>query len=257
MRKSKEAEIVRFYEADAEAYDADRFLTIQGAYVDRIQKEIVLNMLGSWSNKKILDLGCGTGRFSIEIAKRGARVTAFDPSKSMLEQARRKIKNSEINLIRGDGCKLPFQDNTFDGCVCVNVINHVEDYYQLMREIGRVVQEEGFIIINFSNFFSFYLPIALYVNITKRSVQKDVYSKWFTTTEIKNCLATAGFKIHDVKGHLLFPKRAAPKFLIDLLKNLDAKFRSSQLKYLTGSLFIKGIKKRCEHLTKTNDGGDT
>jgi ubiquinone/menaquinone biosynthesis C-methylase UbiE len=162
----------------------------------------------------------------------------------MLEQARRKIKNTKINLIRGDSYKLPFIDNTFDGCVCINVINHVEDYNKLMREIGRVLRKGGFVVINFSNFFGLYLPIALYVNMTKRSVQSDVYTKWFTHFEIKNCLLVAGFEILDIKGHILFPKRYAPKLLINLLKKLDKICRNSPLKYISGSLFVKGMKKK-------------
>ena len=244
MKRSKEGKIVGFYEGDAEMYDTERFSTIQGTYTDRTQKEIVLGMANLWNDKKILDLGCGTGRFSIEIAKQGTKVTALDPSRSMLEQVERKKNNAEINSINGHGYELPFKDSTFDGCVCINVINHIEDYNKLIREISRVLRKDGFVIMNFSNFFSFYLPIAFYVNLAKRSIQGDIYTKWFTRAEIKKCLTTAGFEISDTVGYIVFPKQYAPKLLINLLKKLDNICRHSPLKYVSGSLFVKGIKRR-------------
>jgi ubiquinone/menaquinone biosynthesis C-methylase UbiE len=244
MKKSKDSEIVGFYEGDAEMYDADRFSTIQGIYTDRAQKQIVLSMVNSCNAKRILDLGCGTGRFSIEIAKQGAGVTALDPSRSMLEQMKRKKNNAEINLIHGNGYKLPFKDNIFDGVVCINVINHVTDYNILIREISRVLQKDGFVIMTISNFFSFYLPLAVYVNITKRSVQNDVYTKWTTRAEIKKSLTAAGFEIDDIVGYIVFPKRHVPKLLMNMLKKLDNMCRHSPLRYIIpGSLFVKAIKK--------------
>jgi ubiquinone/menaquinone biosynthesis C-methylase UbiE len=63
----------------------------------------------------ILDLGCGTGRHSIELAKRGYTVTGLDLSESQLERAREKAKNQEIEVkfIQGDARNLSFH-NQFD-----------------------------------------------------------------------------------------------------------------------------------------------
>jgi ubiquinone/menaquinone biosynthesis C-methylase UbiE len=65
----------------------------------------------------ILELGCGTGRVAIPLARHGSRVVGIDRSESMLARARTRVKRaklrSRIDLIRGDIRHLPFPDNTF------------------------------------------------------------------------------------------------------------------------------------------------
>ncbi len=65
----------------------------------------------------ILELGCGTGRVAMPVAKQGATVIGIDRSASMLERARRRVRRarlaSRVMLIRGDIRQLPFPDRTF------------------------------------------------------------------------------------------------------------------------------------------------
>jgi 2-polyprenyl-3-methyl-5-hydroxy-6-metoxy-1,4-benzoquinol methylase len=64
---------------------------------------------------KIIDIGCGTGRHSIELSKRGYSITGIDLSESLLEKAREKAKQSglQIDFLRHDARNLPFE-NQFD-----------------------------------------------------------------------------------------------------------------------------------------------
>ena len=65
----------------------------------------------------ILELGCGTGRVAIPVAKKGARVIGIDRSDSMLTRGRARVRRarlgSRVKLIRGDIRHLPFPDRTF------------------------------------------------------------------------------------------------------------------------------------------------
>src|SRR6185295_16499894 len=65
----------------------------------------------------ILELGCGTGRVALPLARRGARVVGIDRSASMLARANARLKRtrlrSRLRLIRGDIRHLPFPDTTF------------------------------------------------------------------------------------------------------------------------------------------------
>ena len=210
--------------------------------MDQLQKDIVLSMINSWKNKRILEVGCGTGRFTIEIANQGSIIAGLDPSIPMLKKVKEKAKDVAtvgiIDLTNGSGYELPFKDSTFDGCVCINVINHLPNYDEMFKEVYRVLKPNGFFIMNFSNMLSLVLPVALLVNLTKRSAINDVYTQWSTLSKMKKDLFNAGFKIKGIKGNTLLPAFIFPQKTIFLLEKLNVFLRDSFLKYSTVSIFI-------------------
>ena len=82
----------------AKSYDSECYVQGTVGEVDFIEKE-----LGFDKSKRILDIGCGTGRHAIELAKRGYKVTGVDLSKSQLQRAKEKASDAkvEIEFIRG------------------------------------------------------------------------------------------------------------------------------------------------------------
>ena len=237
--------IKEFYNKEAKIYEDKRFSSIAGKYSDFAHKEIVFNFNNSWSDKLILDVGCGTGRFSIEAAKKGAKVLALDFSDAMLNILKQKSTSlgleEKICPIRVDARSIPIKDAVVDGCICINFIQLVDSYKDVISEINRVLKPSGFSIINFPNLLGWYLPVGVYVNITRKSIQKDVHSKWFTLGEIKKLFSMVGLEITDVKGYLYFPANT-PRFLFEAFKRIDKISRDSLLKYLSSSLFVKAIK---------------
>lgn len=241
--KSDKDKVIYFYEEEAKIYDIERFSTTHGRYMDQLQKDIVLSMINSWKNKRILEVGCGTGRFTIEIANQGSIIVGLDPSIPMLKKVKEKAKDVAtvgiIDLTNGSGYELPFKDFTFDGCVCINVINHLPNYDKMFKEVYRVLKPNGFFIMNFSNMFSLFLPVALLVNLTKRSVINDVYTQWSTLSRMKRDLLNRGFETKEIKGDTALPAFIFPKELTLLLEKLNLFSRGSLLKYISCSIFIK------------------
>lgn len=237
--------IMSFYDKEAKIYDDKRFSSIAGKYSDFVHKEIVFNFNNSWRDKLILDVGCGTGRFSTEIAKKGAKVLALDFSNAMLNILEQKSASlgleEKIYPIRADARAIPIKEASVDGCICINFIQLVNSYKEVISEISRVLKPDGILIINFPNLLGWYFPVGMYVNITKKSIQKDVHSRWFTLEEIKKLFSMVGLKITDVRGYLYFPANT-PKFLFKLFNKIDKISRDSILKYLSSSLFVKAIK---------------
>ena len=90
-----------------EKYDNENFIQGTIGECDFIEKEIDFNKL-----LKIIDIGCGTGRHSIELTKRGYKVTGIDLSESLLKRAKEKAKaqNLQIDFQKHDARKLPFKD---------------------------------------------------------------------------------------------------------------------------------------------------
>jgi len=98
------------FEDYAQKYDQECF--VQGTVGEC---EFIEQELGHNKNLRIIDIGCGTGRHSIELAKRGYRITGIDLSGSQLKRAKEKAGqfNLEIDFRQQDARKLPF-DGEFD-----------------------------------------------------------------------------------------------------------------------------------------------
>jgi len=98
------------FENYGEKYDNESFAQGTIGECDFIEKEINFN-----KTLKIIDIGCGTGRHAIELAKRGYSMTGIDLSESLLEKAREKAKQNgvRIDFLKHDARNLPF-DKQFD-----------------------------------------------------------------------------------------------------------------------------------------------
>jgi len=240
---AEEKRVIYFYEKDAEKYEEERFISERGKYEDITQKDIVFDMINSWKNLNILEVGCGTGRFSIEISKRSGTITALDPALSMLEKIKKRanIKDGRFELVCGSGYELPFKDDSFDGCVCINVLSHLPNYGKVFREIHRVLRPNAFFIFNFPNLYSLLLPAGLLVNLRKKSLINPVYTKWYTLRRIKNDLQVAGFRIEMMKGVLLPAINPIP---LQIVKKLNEISRDSTLKYISAGIFIKAVARK-------------
>src|SRR5271157_3066592 len=94
------------FENYGKKYDNEEFTQGTLGECNFIENEIVYD-----KSKRIIDIGCGTGRHSIELTKRGYDVTGVDLSESQLERARQKAKakNLKIDFQKYDARKLPFK----------------------------------------------------------------------------------------------------------------------------------------------------
>ncbi|MCR5002735.1 MAG: bifunctional demethylmenaquinone methyltransferase/2-methoxy-6-polyprenyl-1,4-benzoquinol methylase UbiE [Bacteroidales bacterium] len=127
---------------------------------DRLNHIMSLGIDKTWRNRaikhipggKVLDIACGTGDFSIAIAKKTtATVTGFDLSAGMLKIMDEKVKaeglDGRIETLQGDCEKMPFQDNSFD-CVTIGFgIRNFEHREEALKEILRVLRPGGKLII--------------------------------------------------------------------------------------------------------------
>jgi len=103
------------------------------------------------SKRLILELGCGTGRVAIPVAKSGATVIGIDRSESMLARGRMRVRrarvSSRVKLIRGDIRHLPFPDKSFPLVMApYGILQSLLDERLLMatlKDVGRVLTRKG------------------------------------------------------------------------------------------------------------------
>lgn len=102
---------------------------------------------------KILEVGAGTGRYSIFYAKKGYDVTSLEYVKHNLEILKSKITpDMKINAREGDALDLPYEDNTFDITLVLGPLYHLyeeKDINKAIDEAVRVTKKNGIIMIAF------------------------------------------------------------------------------------------------------------
>jgi 2-polyprenyl-3-methyl-5-hydroxy-6-metoxy-1,4-benzoquinol methylase/uncharacterized protein YbaR (Trm112 family) len=107
-------------------------------------------------DKRMLDIGCNWGRWSISASRKGYRVAGIDPSLSAIMAAKRVAQqfNLAIDYICADARYLPFRDNSFDTVFSYSVIQHFSkaDASRAFTEIGRVLNPLGYCLIQMPNY---------------------------------------------------------------------------------------------------------
>jgi len=99
---------------------------------------------------RVLDLGCGTGRFALPMASRlHYRVTGADSSREMLAKARDKDTEGIVAWDYQDAQALTYHDESFDVVFMSHLLHHVDSPKRVIRECQRVLVPSGVIIVRY------------------------------------------------------------------------------------------------------------
>lgn len=96
----------------------------------------------------VLDVGVGTGRASLPLARSGKNVTGVDSSQAMLDKCRELACGTPISLALGDVTALPFADRSFDSVISLNTMTHFPHWQQILKEWIRVARPGGQILFD-------------------------------------------------------------------------------------------------------------
>lgn len=123
----------------SDVYDATRGLP---PGVSEQATDAILNIVSPTPETKFFEVGVGTGRIAIPIAKRGYSYTGIDISEKMLAELHRKLEGitHRLTAIKGDATALPFDDNSFDVGLTIHVFHLVSAWKQALAEIRRVLK---------------------------------------------------------------------------------------------------------------------
>ena len=141
---------------DSIAKDYDKLNHILSLGVDKTWRKRALKHINDCGAEgKVLDIACGTGDFSIEIAKHGRQqgitVTGLDLSEGMLEVMRRKVADAglrdRISAEQGNSEAMRFADDSFDRATIAFGIRNFENREKALKEILRVLKPGGRLVI--------------------------------------------------------------------------------------------------------------
>src|SRR4030042_3437399 len=136
-----------------EKYD-EWFTTPIGLLVRKCESELLLHLLRPKSEEFILDAGCGTGIFSLDVLSFGTHVIGVDLCLPMLSRAEQKTRGYHFQTVLADISFLPFKENAFDKVVSVTAFEFIEDAKRAMEELFRATKKGGSIVVATLNSFS-------------------------------------------------------------------------------------------------------
>lgn len=146
-------EQLRYYETHADVYDELQGLTflIHNTEEDQIRKEMV-SYLNLKPNSKVLELSCGTGRDSKNIASllnENGELYLQDLSFSMLKRCKKNLQEASvpINYSVGNASYLAFPSDYFDALFSFGGLNVFDDLKRSLKEMARVVKPNGTIVV--------------------------------------------------------------------------------------------------------------
>lgn len=202
----------------------------------------IIKEIGEVKNKKILDLGCGTGHLAVFLSSKGAKVTAVDKSADIIKQAISLNKNSDVVFKNLDGAELSDLNSDEYDYVIMNMVLLEEPSYnktnEIFDEVSRILNEDGKLIftdihpisfVNKSEFLSHKLP---------KNFSYFAYSDYSTEVKLNNgntvefqdthhtlesyteMLEKASMYIYRIK-ELKSPNNQFPEFMMFVCKLLD------------------------------------
>jgi ubiquinone/menaquinone biosynthesis C-methylase UbiE len=198
------------------------------------------------SIRTILDLGCGTGRFTEGLAAHfAARVIGIDPSKKMLERARTKQVDPRVCYALGSGELIPLRSNSVDLIFMSMIFHHLEDPRRAARECRRVLRDKGTALVRTGTseqILSYpYVPFFL----ESRSIMDKVLP---SSSFIRDVFVDAGFRVLTSE---VITQTIAPNHMVYADKLATG--ADSVLAQLSHDEFQAGIDAVREYAMRVND----
>lgn len=97
---------------------------------------------------RCLEVGVGTGRIGLSLAKHGVRLFGIDLSREMLKRLVANYGASTVPIVQADATRLPFDDATFFGAVAAHVLHLIPDWTRAVDEIARVLNPGGVLLVS-------------------------------------------------------------------------------------------------------------
>ncbi|MCP3145263.1 class I SAM-dependent methyltransferase [Pyxidicoccus xibeiensis] len=214
-------EVIAYYDSLAPTYDAARFGNSYGAYLDGLERPVLRGWL---RGERVLDLGCGTGRF-LDLASEG-----LDFSPKMVQLARERWPGKPIH--EAPAWSIPAPDGAFDSIFSLHVFMHLPAHViqLVLDECWRVLRMGGVMVFDF--------PVAL-----RRKLVGHQPPGWHAATTLSEAelhhLCETRWRLAERRGLALAPVHRLPQPLRPPLMVAERLLGRTPLKHLASYQLVK------------------
>jgi ubiquinone/menaquinone biosynthesis C-methylase UbiE len=218
-----------YYERVATISDYSK-LSRRDLYKEQRRTELFIHLLKPHKDEKLLDVGCGDG-LQLEAFNKynpHLKLCGIDVSKKRIERASKRVK---AFLINGFADELPFKSETFDKVICSEVLEHVPNPLLVLKEIYRVMKNEGKLIISVPYRQKITYDICVYCG---KPTPTSGHINSFDEEKIASMLKMSGFEPLKISGaigsaSLITPFRKIPYQLWKYLDWIIRKIRKDDI----------------------------
>jgi ubiquinone biosynthesis O-methyltransferase len=176
-----------------------------GSTTEALEQGVVFDLAGPLSGKRVLDVGCGDGTYTLGAAERGAQVVGIDTSSEMVAASKRRAseKNVNIELLIADVTKLPFAAARFDVVLAVTVLCFVADVNIAVRELVRVLVPGGRVVrgeLGRRSTWAAWRRLRGWLG--SRAWRAATFR---TAAELRTLVEQAGLSVEQVRGSIYYP----------------------------------------------------
>jgi ubiquinone biosynthesis O-methyltransferase len=177
-----------------------------GAITDRVERQLILELVGNVDGCRVLDVGCGDGELALELTRRGANVTGIDASAAMIDKARERAAQHSVDIAFhvAKAEKLPFPSGHFDVITAITILCFVDDATPVFGEVARVLKPDGQFVIGELGKWS--------VWAASRRIRAWLGSQLWrmarfrTAGELRTYARRAGLTVEHVRGAIFYPR---------------------------------------------------
>ena len=195
----------------AEGFDALRFSGSIGQMLLETQEAILRDALEPGPGRTIADIGTGTGRAALALARTGADVIGIDASAEMLavaerrarEDAARGVAAGAIRFERGDAHAVPLPDRSVDGAVCLRVLMHTPDWRRCLGELCRIARSR--IVFDFPSATSAAALQAGARRLAHAAGRKTEAYRVMRAGDVRRELARHGWRVREHHRQFVLP----------------------------------------------------
>lgn len=205
------------------------------------------------SGDTVLELGCGTGRQCIPLARQGIATVGIDISEEMLIYAKEKIRSfnlqASVDLIVGDATNPPVKNDFFNACIIYGSLHHFPDKSALLQNAIKKIRHRGLFFSLDPNDSPFRMIFDLAMKVWKLYNNDDVEDNYLLSEKwLSQCLLNAG-----VQSRIRYSTFILPHVFYLFNNSLNIKLlrlsdifcnKFSFLRHFGGAIIAEGIKQK-------------